>query len=76
GVASFRAGKAERLEAWLARRGASLEGLEDSMYFGDSRSDLPLLERVARPVAVGPDEVLRARAEERGWEIVEAGTRG
>lgn len=75
GVPSFLEGKAERLDAWLARRGTSIEGLEDSTYFGDSRSDLPLLERVAHPVAVGPDAVLRARAEERGWEIIEAGTR-
>lgn len=73
GEPSFRAGKTARLEAWLGRRGASLAGLADSTYHGDTTSDLHLLERVRRPVAVTPAPDLRAIAEARGWELVERG---
>lgn len=69
GEPSYRDGKRTRLEAWLARRGTSMGGLEDSTYHGDSMSDLPLLERVHRPVAVTPSDELRALAEGHGWEL-------
>jgi len=32
--------------------------------------DIPLLEHAEHPVAVYPDEKLRAVAQERGWEIM------
>ena len=35
---------------------------------GDALTDIDLLEMVGRPVAVYPDEGLRAVAEERGWK--------
>jgi phosphoserine phosphatase len=37
--------------------------------FGDTAQDVPLLENAAHPVAVYPDENLKAVAFERGWEI-------
>ena len=43
--------------------------LEDAVFYTDSMSDLPLLERVAEPVAVNPDPRLRRIAEKRGWRI-------
>lgn len=33
-------------------------------------NDLPLLEQVANPVAVDPDEKLRAEATRRGWPVI------
>ncbi len=42
---------------------------EDSYAYGDSHSDLPLLEAVGHPIAVNPDRQLRKIARERGWEI-------
>ena len=36
---------------------------------GDSYMDIPLLEHADHPVAVYPEEKLKAVAEERGWEI-------
>lgn len=45
--------------------------LENSLSFADSISDLGLMELVGTPVAVSPDENLRAIAEERGWRIIE-----
>jgi phosphoserine phosphatase len=41
--------------------------------YGDTEQDIPLLEHAVHPVAVYPDENLKATALERGWEIL--GTR-
>ena len=38
--------------------------------YGDTAQDVPLLEHADHPVAVYPDERLRAIALERGWEIL------
>lgn len=38
--------------------------------YGDTLMDVPLLEHAAHPVAVYPDDKLRAFAQERGWEII------
>jgi hypothetical protein len=37
--------------------------------YGDTEQDIPLLEHAGHPVAVYPDEKLKAVALERGWEI-------
>ncbi len=71
GVPCFRAGKIERLIAWLAARGLVWSDVGESWFYSDSHNDLPLLEHVANPVAVNADARLRAHATERGWPIVE-----
>jgi len=70
GIPCFRDGKVVRLEAWLAERGGSLAACSESWFYSDSLNDLPLLERVSHPVAVDPDETLRAHAERSGWPII------
>lgn len=40
--------------------------------YGDSALDIPLLEHADHPVAVYPEDKLRAVAKERGWEIIGA----
>jgi len=70
GIPCFREGKVARLEAWLSSRGTSLEAFERSWFYSDSLNDLPLLERVTHPVAVDPDDTLRAHAERHGWPII------
>lgn len=67
GTPTFREGKVTRLEEWLKETGQTLE---DSYFYSDSRNDLPLLERVDYPVAVNPDPVLLAHAEEEGWPVL------
>jgi len=67
GIPCFREGKVERLEAWLRETGERLEG---SWFYSDSHNDLPLLERVDRPVAVDPDDRLREVAAARGWPVI------
>ena len=42
----------------------------DSYAYGDSISDLPVLEMVANPVAVNPDRELTRIARQRGWRIL------
>ena len=67
GVPCYQAGKVVRLNEWLAETGLSLDG---AYFYSDSRNDLPLLEAVANPVAVDPDDTLRAIAGERGWPVL------
>ena len=67
GVPSYHAGKVTRLNQWLENRETSLEG---AWFYSDSHNDLPLLELVDNPVAVDPDEILLARAMEKGWPVI------
>jgi HAD superfamily hydrolase (TIGR01490 family) len=70
GIPCFREGKVARLEAWLGERGSSLGAYAESWFYSDSHNDLPLLERVSHPVAVDPDDALRARARSGGWPVI------
>ena len=45
--------------------------LSECAFYSDSIHDLPLLERVGRPVAVNPDFRLRRVARQRNWEILD-----
>jgi HAD superfamily hydrolase (TIGR01490 family) len=67
GIPTFREGKIERLKEWLQGRSETLEG---SYFYSDSHNDLPLLEIADHPVAVDPDDILRAKAEANGWPII------
>tara|TARA_R110001599_G_scaffold353459_1_gene592703 strand:- start:415893 stop:416582 length:690 start_codon:yes stop_codon:yes gene_type:complete len=67
GVPSYHSGKVTRLNSWLAQRNITLEG---AYFYSDSHNDLPLLEIVDNPVAVDPDDRLRARANARGWPVI------
>ena len=42
----------------------------ESHFYSDSHNDVPLLERVTHPVAVDPDQKLRALAAQRGWRTI------
>jgi HAD superfamily hydrolase (TIGR01490 family) len=43
--------------------------LEEAVFYSDSLTDLPLLERVHEPVVVNPDPRLSRLARRRGWRI-------
>ena len=70
GTACFREGKIARVDAWLASQGRALADFSQSSFYSDSHNDLPLLERVSRPVAVNPDDRLAAEAARRGWPVI------
>ncbi len=61
----------------LARTLATGLGIPADQWtgYGDSRFDLPLLQRCGRAVAVDPDPTLRHAAEAAGWEILHTSSR-
>ncbi len=67
GIPCYKEGKVQRLDQWLQ---ANNQSLDDSWFYTDSINDQALLERVTHPVAVDPDDKLRALARERGWQII------
>lgn len=70
GTPSFREGKVQRVQQWLAHRGLGWSDV-DMHFYSDSPNDLPLLERAQYPVATNPDERLRQLAQTRGWPILD-----
>lgn len=70
GTPSFREGKVQRVESWLAERQLDWQDV-DTTFYSDSMNDLPLLDKVTHPVATNPDDRLRQLATERGWRILE-----
>ncbi|MCB1913097.1 MAG: HAD family hydrolase [Zoogloeaceae bacterium] len=70
GTPAFQGGKISRVDAWLESMGLYLGSFETSHFYSDSHNDLPLLEKVSDPVAVDPDDTLRAHAQRRGWPVI------
>ena len=70
GVPCFREGKIIRLQNWLEQHGWGLDSFAVATFYSDSLNDLPLLSKVKNPVAVNPDETLRAHAEKLGWPVM------
>ena len=70
GTPCFRDGKLVRLDQWLDGLGRRLADFAASTCYSDSHNDLPLLQRVTRPVAVDPDDTLAREAARRGWESI------
>jgi HAD superfamily hydrolase (TIGR01490 family) len=70
GTPCFRDGKVSRVDEWLAGLGQGLQDYAESAFYSDSHNDLPLLQRVTRPVAVDPDPMLATEADRRGWAVM------
>lgn len=70
GMPAFKAGKIERMNTWLEEMGLWWGAFARSTFYSDSHNDLPLLELVTHPVAVDPDDTLRAHASAKGWPIL------
>ena len=70
GTPSFQGGKIVRVEQWLQELGLWWGSFENSYFYSDSHNDLPLMQKVKMPVAVDPDDKLRAHASEMGWKII------
>jgi HAD superfamily hydrolase (TIGR01490 family) len=66
----FGPGKLDYAAAYAASLGVPLS---ECVFYTDSYTDLPVLEKVGRPVVVNPDRRLRRTASRRGWEIVDWG---
>lgn len=70
GLPAFKAGKIERVEAWLESLGLHFGSFARSWFYSDSHNDLPLMQRVSDPVAVDPDDTLRTHARAQGWPVI------
>ena len=70
GMPAFKAGKIERVDAWLESLGLHMGSFDTSWFHSDSHNDLPLLARVRQPVAVDPDDTLREHARLHGWPVI------
>lgn len=68
GVPCFQHGKVKRLQAWLKEH--PQYDPSRAWFYSDSHNDIPLLEAVARPVAVDPDPTLLKQAQHRGWPVI------
>ena len=66
GPACFGAGKVHWAEAMGRARSVDLD---QSWFYTDSYSDMPMLERVGNRVIVNPDPRLRRTARQRGWTV-------
>ncbi|TVP90918.1 MAG: HAD family hydrolase [Pseudomonadaceae bacterium] len=66
-IPCFREGKVTRLDRWMLENSQTLD---NSWFYSDSINDLPLLSLVDHPVAVDPDNKLRAHAEAKGWQVM------
>jgi HAD superfamily hydrolase (TIGR01490 family) len=70
GMPAFKDGKIARMNVWLEEMGLWWGAFTRSTFYSDSHNDLPLLELVSHPVAVDPDDTLRAHAVRHGWPIM------
>ncbi len=70
GVPSFREGKVECLNSWMAEHGIEWGAVGESWFYSDSLNDLPLLSIVSHPVAVDPDETLKEHALRHDWRVI------
>ena len=61
-------GKVRAAEQWAAGRDVDLDAC---WFYTDSFTDLPMLERVGRPMVVSPDPRLARIANKRGWPILD-----
>ncbi len=68
GTPTYKEGKVTVLGEWLTSTDHNLDG---SFFYSDSINDLALLEQVDNPIAVHPDDELKAIAESRDWKIID-----
>ncbi len=61
-------GKVAKAAAWARESGVALD---ESSFYTDSSTDVPMLERVRHPRIVNPDLRLRLVARSRGWPILD-----
>jgi HAD superfamily hydrolase (TIGR01490 family) len=67
-------GKPRRVELYVKQQDLAVDWAASYAY-ADRGTDVPLLNLVGHPVAVYPDEALRAHAQQQGWPVIEKGNR-
>lgn len=67
GQLCFAGDKVQRVRAYAAEHGLDME---ETHFYSDSITDLPMFLAVRHPVVVNPDRLLRRYALHRGWRIL------
>ena len=62
-------GKLKNVRAWMKNNGFS--DFNGTTFYSDSILDMPLLQKVEKPVAVNPDNDLFRVSKDLGWEIID-----
>ena len=62
-------GKLKNVQAWMKNNGFS--DFNGTTFYSDSILDMPLLQKVEKPVAVNPDNDLFRVSKDLGWEIID-----
>ena len=62
-------GKLINVQTWMQNNGFS--NFNGTTFYSDSILDMPLLEKVEKPVAVNPDKELLRVSQDLGWEIID-----
>ena len=62
-------GKLINVQTWMQNNGFS--NFNGTTFNSDSILDMPLLEKVEKPVAVNPDKELLRVSQDLGWEIID-----
>ena len=62
----------KNVQAWMKNNGFS--DFNGTTFYSDSILDMPLLQKVEKPVAVNPDNELLRVSKDRGWEIIDLPT--
>jgi HAD superfamily hydrolase (TIGR01490 family) len=68
GTMCFSTGKVILSQAYLEKHHFHFD---QCYFYTDSFSDLPLLEKVAHPIVVAPDRLLRKYAEKMSWQVID-----
>jgi HAD superfamily hydrolase (TIGR01490 family) len=66
GIPCFREGKVAGMTEYCEKNNSKSE---NAWYYGDSESDIPVLNAVGHPVCINPDKTLLKRATEKNWTI-------
>ena len=69
GTPSLGEGKLRNVQTWMQNNGFS--DFKGTTFYSDSILDMPLLEKVEKPVAVNPDKDLFRVYQDLGWEIMD-----
>jgi len=67
GFSLFGEKKKIAVQAWMEKNSIRRE---DTSFYSDSYTDIPLLEYCGNPFAVNPDRILMRRAKKHGWKIL------
>ena len=62
-------GKLKNVQSWMKNNG--FLDFNGTTFYSDSILDMPLLQKVDKPVAVNPDNELFRASKDLGWEIID-----